>query len=57
MTEASSTSVQVASVVAAVLVAGIAAFELSLAAGVPLGGAVFGGKAPTLLGTVVALGS
>jgi hypothetical protein len=47
MTEASSSLVQVASIVAAVLVAGVAAFQLSLAAGVPLGGAVFGGKAPT----------
>jgi hypothetical protein len=47
MTEAPSSLVQVASIVAAVLVAGVAVFQLSLAAGVPLGGAVFGGKAPT----------
>jgi hypothetical protein len=47
MSEASTSLVQVASVAAAVLVAGVAIFQLSLAAGVPLGGAVFGGKAPT----------
>jgi hypothetical protein len=41
------TAVQSAAVAAAVLVAGVAAFQLALAAGMPLGDAVFGGNAPT----------
>ncbi|SRR5690606_30602689 len=41
------TAVQTASVAATVLMAGVAAFQVALALGVPLGGAVFGGKAPT----------
>jgi hypothetical protein len=41
------TSVQAASVAAAVLIAGVAAFQVALALGVPLGAAVLGGKAPT----------
>ncbi len=38
---------QAASVLAAVLIAGVAVFQLALAAGVPFGEAVLGGKAPT----------
>lgn len=41
------TAVETASLVAAVLIAGVAAFQVALALGLPLGGAVFGGKAPT----------
>jgi hypothetical protein len=41
------TALQTAAVVAAILAAGVAAFQLALAAGAPLGDAVFGGNAPT----------
>jgi hypothetical protein len=41
------TSVQAAAVVAAVLSAGVAAFQVALAAGAPLGDAVLGGNAST----------
>src|SRR5690606_5988308 len=48
------TAVQTASVAATVLMAGVAAFQVALALGVPLGGAVFGGKAPTRDGVLTA---
>jgi hypothetical protein len=48
------TAVQTASVAATVLVAGVAAFQVALALSVPLGGAVFGGKAPTRDGVLTA---
>lgn len=41
------TAVQTASLVAAVLIAVVAAFQIALALGLPLGEAVFGGRAPT----------
>lgn len=41
------TLAQAASVLAAVLIGGVAVFQVALAAGTPYGGAVFGGKAPT----------
>lgn len=47
MTTSTFTTVQTAAVAAAILVAGVAAFQLALAAGAPLGDAVFGGNAPT----------
>lgn len=48
------TAVQTAAVAAGVLVAGVAAFQLALAAGAPLGDAVFGGNAPTHDGVLTA---
>ncbi len=47
MTTSTFTTIQTAAVAAAVLAAGVAAFQLALAAGVPLGDAVLGGNAPT----------
>jgi hypothetical protein len=47
MDTTSFTSVQLASVAGAALIAGVALFQLALAFGAPLGDAVFGGKAPT----------
>lgn len=41
------TLAQGASVLAAVLIGGVAVFQVALAAGAPYGEAVFGGKAPT----------
>lgn len=41
------TAAQIASIAAAVLVVGVAAFQVALAFGAPLGDAVFGGRAPT----------
>lgn len=41
------TAAQIASIGAAVLVVGVAAFQVALAFGTPLGDAVFGGRAPT----------
>ena len=41
------TLAQAASVLAAVLIGGVAVFQVALAAGAPYGEAVFGGKAPT----------
>lgn len=48
------TAVQIASVAAAVLIAGVAVFQLALAMGAPYGEAVFGGKAPTRSGVLTA---
>jgi hypothetical protein len=42
----------IAAIVASVLVAGVAAFQLALALGAPYGDAVFGGKAPTDAGVL-----
>jgi hypothetical protein len=39
--------IQTAAVAAAIIVAGVAASQVALVAGVPLGGAVSGGNAPT----------
>jgi hypothetical protein len=46
------TAVQTAAVAAAVLIGGVAAFQLALALGAPYGDAVFGGKAPTRSGVL-----
>lgn len=43
---------QLAAVLASVLVAGVALFQVALAAGAPYGEAVFGGKAPTEAGVL-----
>jgi hypothetical protein len=51
---ATMTAVQIVSVAAAVLIAGVAAFQLALAMGVPYGEAVFGGNAPTRSGVLTA---
>jgi hypothetical protein len=48
------TAVQIVSVAAAVLIAGVAAFQLALAMGAPYGEAVFGGNAPTRSGVLTA---
>jgi hypothetical protein len=48
------TAVQIVSVAAAVLIAGVAAFQLALAVGAPYGEAVFGGNAPTRSGVLTA---
>lgn len=48
------TAVETASLFAAVLIAGVAAFQVALALGLPLGGAVFGGRAPTEDGVLTA---
>ncbi len=45
---------QTAAVAAAVLIAGVAAFQVALALGAPYGDAVFGGKAPTEAGVLSA---
>lgn len=47
-------AVQIAAVAAAVLMAGVAAFQVALALGAPLGGAVFGGRAPRRDGVLTA---
>lgn len=47
MLATSFTGAQAASIAMAVLILGVAAFQVALALGLPLGGAVFGGKAPT----------
>ncbi len=47
MTTHTFTAIQTAAVTAAILAAGVAAFQLALAAGAPLGDAVLGGNAPT----------
>lgn len=39
---------------AAVLIGGVAVFEVALVAGAPYGGAVFGDKAPTIDGVLTA---
>lgn len=55
--------VELAAVAAAVLIAGVAAFQLALAAGLPLGEATMGGRAATVDGVLqppyraIALGS
>lgn len=51
---ATMTAVQTASVAAAVLIAGVAVFQLALAMGAPYGDAVFGGNAPTRSGVLTA---
>lgn len=57
------TPVELAAVAAAVLIAGVAAFQVALAAGLPLGEATMGGRAATVDGVLqppysaVALGS
>lgn len=48
------TLVELAAVVAAVLMAGVAAFQAGLAMGVPLGDATMGGRAPTVDGRLTA---
>jgi hypothetical protein len=48
------TAAQTASVAAAVLVAGVAAFQVALALGIPLGDAVLGGRAATTEGVLTA---
>lgn len=48
------TGVQTAAVAAAVLIAGVAVFQLALAMGAPYGEAVFGGNAPTQSGVLTA---
>lgn len=50
MSAASVTSVQTAAILSAVLIAGVAAFQVALALGAPFGDAVFGGNAPTEAG-------
>lgn len=52
MTVAPFTAVQTAAVAAAVLIAGVAAFQLALAVGLPLGEATLGGRAPTADGVL-----
>lgn len=52
MTTTTFTAVQTAAVAGAVLVAGVAAFQIALAPGAPLGDAVLGGNAPTEGGTL-----
>jgi hypothetical protein len=52
MTPIAFAAVQTAAVAAAVLVAGVAAFQVALAAGLPLGDAVLGGKAATVDGVL-----
>jgi hypothetical protein len=47
------TLVELAAVVAAVLMAGVAVFQVALAAGLPLGEATMGGRAPTIDGVLV----
>lgn len=54
MTTDTFTAIQTAAVAAAVLAAGVAAFQLALAAGAPLGDAVLGGNAPTHDGVLTA---
>lgn len=48
------TLVELAAIVAAVLMAGVAAFQAGLAMGVPLGDATMGGRAPTVDGRLTA---
>lgn len=48
------TAVQTASIAAVLLIAAVAAFQLALALGAPLGAAVFGGRAPTRDGVLTA---
>lgn len=48
------TSVQTAAVGASLLVAGVAAFQLALSFGLPLGEATLGGRAPTVDGVLTA---
>lgn len=52
MTTNTFAAIQTAAVAAAVLAAGVAAFQLALMAGAPLGDAVFGGNAPTADGVL-----
>jgi hypothetical protein len=47
------TLVELAAFAAAVLMAAVAAFQLALAAGLPLGEATMGGRAPTVDGVLV----
>ena len=54
MTSFAFTAVETASLVAVVLIASVAAFQIGLALGVPLGDAVFGGRAPTHDGVLTA---
>jgi hypothetical protein len=46
------TLVELAAVAATLLIAGAAAFQLALAAGLPLGAATMGGRAPTIDGVL-----
>jgi hypothetical protein len=46
------TSVELAAIVAAVLMAGVIAFQVALAAGLPLGEATMGGRAATVGGVL-----
>ena len=46
------TVVELAAIIAAVLIAAAAAFQVALALGVPLGGATMGGRAPTVNGVL-----
>jgi hypothetical protein len=43
---------QLAAIAGAVLIAGVAIFQVALAAGAPYGDAVFGGRAPTAAGVL-----
>lgn len=52
MITSSFTALQTAAVAAAVLVAGVAAFQIALVAGAPLGDAVLGGSAATNAGVL-----
>jgi hypothetical protein len=49
----STTVAQTAAVGAAILVAGVAVFQIALAAGLPLGEATWGGRAPTTDGALI----
>lgn len=48
------TLVELAAILGAVLMAGVAAFQVGLAMGVPLGDATMGGRAPTVDGRLTA---
>jgi hypothetical protein len=48
------TLVELAAILASVLMAGVAAFQVGLAMGVPLGDATMGGRAPTVDGRLTA---
>jgi hypothetical protein len=48
------TPVELAGILGAVLMAGVAAFQVGLAMGVPLGDATMGGRAPTVDGRLTA---
>jgi hypothetical protein len=54
MTSQTTTTVQTLATAGAVLAVGVAGFQSALALGLPLGDAVFGGRAPTVNGVLTA---